>query len=695
MDAVFVTLQLIAMYSLALTAFLFVFFYYAAPASAQDDGAQAPQDSDKQATEVYVWGQQPVSAASEQTLSDKDLQLRPSNTPSDVLRLTPGLIIGQHHGGGKADQILFRGFDSDHGTDFAVFVDGIPVNIPSHAHGQGYADLHWLIPETIQKVEIYKGPYFVQLGDFATSGAMNIVTKQRDKDSSFTAMGGNFNTGRVLGIFSPPEGTLFTPYIAGEVYHSDGPFKNPDDYLRYNLFSKFTLASNAASNLTLLGTFFKTDWNASGEIPATEVRSGRLGRFGSLDPSEGGQSERQNASLIYNYIDGTQSLTAQTWASRYKLRLWSNFTFFLNDQANGDGIEQNDNRWMIGNNINYRRNYTLWDIPSETFVGFQSRYDNARVALYHQKKRHRLSTTSDNDIQQTNLGWFAQQEIRPTDWFRAQLGARLDNFWFNVEQNGTTTNPAISGKGAASIVNPKLNLIFTPFKDNDFAKGTALFYNFGGGYHSNDARVFVQDPKKKIPRYLGGELGFKSRFFDRLDATLSYWYSRLESELVFVGDEATFEPSGPSERQGVESEFRLDILPWLSYDLDLSYTWAKFLNGAFVPLAPRFLAFTGLTARHPWGLEARLQMRYIGNRYGNETGTFVTPSSTILDLILKYVWDRYEFFITFQNLTNAKWRAAEHVFESQVTPTATPRTDAHFTPGDPFNVKAGVTVHLW
>ena len=660
--------------------------------------AQQPEASTTAPVEVYVWGQQPTSAATEQTRWQKDLELRPSNTPSDVLRLTPGLIIGQHHGGGKADQILFRGFDSDHGTDFAVFIDGIPVNMVSHAHGQGYADMHWLIPETIERVEIYKGPYFAHLGDFATSGAMNIITKKKDKDSTLTFTGGSYNTQRYVGIFSPPEGTVLRPYIGGEVYLNDGAFKNPNDYIRYNILTKFDLLQSANSNLNFLGNFFKTSWNASGEIPARSVRSGDIGRFGSFDPSEGGKSERQNLSLIYNYTDANQSFNAQTWGSWYKLQLWSNFSLFLNDPVNGDGIEQDDKRFLAGNNLNYRRNYNLWDLPMETFVGFQSRFDHIRVGLFNQTDRRRRDTVKNNNIEQTNLGWFMQQEIRPTAWLRTQIGARMDNFWYDVEPIGTVAEP-ISGSGSATIVNPKLNFIFTPFDDRNFAKGTDLFLNFGGGFHSNDARVFVQDPKKKLPRYWGGEVGAKSRLFDRLDATLSYWRSYLESELVFVGDEGTFEPSGASRRHGVESEFRYDILPWLSYDLDLSYTWATFINGDRVPLAPRFLAFTGITARHDSGIQARLQMRHIGRRYGIEDGSILTPTSTIFDLFLKYVWKRHEFFVQFQNLANAKYRAAEHVFESrtpgEVAGGLPGRLDSHFTPGDPFTVKSGVTIHLW
>ncbi len=637
--------------------------------------------------EVYVWGQQPTSAATEQTRWSKDLELRPSNTPSDVMRLTPTLMISQHHGGGKADQILFRGFDSDHGTDFQVTVDGIPVNMVSNAHGQGYADLHWLIPETIDRVEIYKGSYFPHLGDFATSGAINIVTKRYAQQSSLTVMGGSYQTARFLGTLSSPEGTFLRPYMAFEYYHNDGPFKNPNEYNRYNFFSKINIISNARSNLEFLATYFSSNWNASGEIPSRAVRDRSLGRFGSVDSSEGGNSERQNLSLIYNFADANQSLRAQTWMSWYRLQLWSNFTFFLNNPVEGDGIEQNDKRFLIGNNVIYRRNYSLGDIPTETLLGFQSRFDHIKVGLFNQEKRHRLSTTNDNLIRQTNLSWFAHQEIRPTNWFRGQLGARLDNFWWNVTQAGPATQP-IAGSASESIASPKMNLIFTPFTDNEVAQRTNLFFNIGGGFHSNDARVVVQDSTRPLARFWGGELGVRTRLVEKMGFSAAYWRSYLSSELVFVGDEGTFEPSGASKRHGIEAEFRYDILPWLTYDLDASYSWARFTNGEAVPLAPRALAFTGLTARHDSGLQAS---------YAIEDRSIKVPQSAIFDLFLKYIWQqRHEFFVAFQNLANTKWRSAEHAVTSRLQGEPPEGVlGANFTPGDPFTATAGVTMRLW
>jgi outer membrane receptor protein involved in Fe transport len=647
--------------------------------------------------EVYVWGKQPVSAATEQTIRAKDFELRPTSTPSDILRLVPGLFISQHQGGGKADQIFLRGFDADHGTDVAIFIDGIPVNMVSHAHGQGFADLHWLIPETVDRVEVYKGPYFVQFGDFATAGAVNIITKRRDKDTTLTILGGSFDTQRYLSVLSPPEGTPLTPYIAFEAYHNDGPFKHPNHLNRFNLLTKFTLLSTASSNLSFLGTFLKSYWHASGQIPAREVRAGRLGRFGSIDPSEGGKTERQNLNLVYNYNDERQSFNAQAWTSWYRLNLFSDFTFFARDPVNGDGIEQTDKRYLGGSYFNYRRNYTLLEIPTETLLGFSSRTDRTRVGLFNQRRRQRLSTTINSIINQTNLAWYAQQEVRPTSWLRTQVGVRLDNFFFDVHDN----RPVVaknSGDDASFIANPKANIILSPFSDNWLARNTDIYLSFGGGYHSNDARdvIMAKPGKTTLPRALGGEIGFRTKLFEQFDMAIDYWRLHLENELVLVGDEGRTESRGKTKRQGAEAELRYTILPWLSADLDISYTWSGFVKtGNAIPLAPRFLAFGGFTARHPSGLEGRIQMRGVGSRYGTEDRSVLVRGYNILDLLLKYKLDRFEFLFAIDNIANKKWRAAQFVFESRLPGEAAPVRDIHFTPGDPLIVRAGVTVHLW
>jgi outer membrane receptor protein involved in Fe transport len=656
--------------------------------------SQETQTPSSEPVEVYVWGQQPVSTATEQTLRQKDFELRPTTTPSDILRLVPGLFISQHQGGGKADQIFLRGFDADHGTDVAVFIDGIPVNFVTHGHGQGYADLHWLIPEIVDHVEVYKGPYFVQFGDFNTAGAVNIVTKRQDKDSTLTAIGGSYNIQRGLAIFSPPEGTPLKPFIAVEAYHELGPFKNPEDFVRYNVFSKFTLLSNANSNLSLTGTFFQSSWNASGEIPLREVKAGRLGWFDAIDPSEGGKTERQNLNLVYNYADAHQSFNAQAWASRYRFDLFSNFTFSENFAFPvGDEIEQTDKRLMGGSYLNYKRNYMLWEIPTETLVGFSSRTDHARVGLFHAIKGRRDTVTSDSLIDQTNLAWYVQQEFRPSSWLRAQIGARLDKFFFDVRRQGGSN---VSGKVEDFIASPKLNVVLSPFADNAVAKRSEIYLNFGSGFHSNDAREVVSDPSKTaLPRALGGEVGFRTKLYDRFDVAIDYWGLNLASELVWAGDDGTTEPKGRTQRHGIEGEFRYQILDWLSADLDISYTFSRFVKtGETVPLAPHFLAYGGITARHPSGIEGRIQMRHVGNRWGDEEGTSVIDRYTIFDLLAKYKWRRYEFLFSINNLANTRWKAAQFFHESQL-PGKPAVNDIHFTPGEPLTVKAGMSVHLW
>ncbi|HEY1372153.1 MAG TPA: TonB-dependent receptor plug domain-containing protein [Candidatus Binatia bacterium] len=713
-------------------AFFFAFALYAAPVGAEDDGAQQQQGSEKssagatsdkqatgatsekpatEATEVYVWGQEPVSTATEQTIRKKDFELRPTSTPSDILRLVPGLFIAQHQGGGKADQIFLRGFDADHGTDVAVFIDGIPVNFVSHGHGQGYADLHWLIPEVVDHVEVYKGPYFVQFGDFNTAGAVNIVTKRRDPDSTLTAIGGSYNIQRGVAIFSPPENTPLKPFIAFEAYHELGPFKNPEDFIRYNIFSKFTLLSTATSNLNFTGTFFKSSWNASGEIPLREVKAGRLGWFDAVDPSEGGRTERQNLNLVYNYTDNDQSFNAQVWASRYRFDLFSNFTFSeTNPFPVSDEIEQTDRRIFGGSYLNYRRHYTLFDIPTETLMGFSSRTDHARVGLFHASKGERIvspvtgfATVSSSLINQTNLAWYVQQELRPRDWLRMQFGLRFDKFFFDVRNVPKAAENKPDGKVQDFIASPKVNVVLSPFTDNTVAKRQEIYLNFGSGFHSNDAREVVTDPSKTaLPRALGGEIGYRTKLYDRFDLALDYWALNLSSELVWAGDDGTTEPKGRTMRHGPEGEFRYQILDWLSADLDISYTFSQFVKtGDAVPLAPHFLAYGGFTARLPFGLEGRIQMRHVGNRWGDEARTSVIDRYTIFDLLAKYKWDRFEFLFSILNLANTRWKAAQFFHDSQIRGNPrfpnelVPVNDIHFTPGEPLTIKAGMTIHLW
>lgn len=671
--------------------------------------AATPQKSDIRLKELTVTDRRPTTAASSETIRARDFELRPHSTTQEILNNLPGLIAGQHAGGGKAMQYFLRGFDNDHGTDIALFIDGVPVNMVSHAHGQGYADLNFLIPETVERVELYKGPYFVQWGDLANSGAVNFITKERATENSLQALGGFFNTMRYAGVLSPQLGPVQT-FLASEVYFSDGPFKNPENYSRYNFFSKFTLTPTPESQLSLWLSAHDGDWDASGQIPLREVHARRLGRFGAIDPSEGGRSDRQNVNLIYTYTSSPQeNLLIQLYGSRYKLRLFSNFTFFQRDAIRGDGINQDDSRVLYGGRIHYTRFWTLGSLPTESLIGVETRNDDADVGLFRQQQRRRFATTTKVAVEERSFSGYLQQEFFLREWVRLQLGVRGDFFLFDVNDRlpaDAVDAIRIRGNTTDGIVNPKASLIFSPFRDpHSFWRETEFFLNFGMGYHSNDARDAVQAGGTPLARSTGGELGVRTNLWERLDLAAALWILDLDSELVFVGDEGTTEASGPTRRWGVDVEARYPIFPWLLADLDLSYSDPRFrVTGHAIPLAPTLLMNGGLTALFTDSFSAALRLRYLDDRPANEDRSLTARGYFLLDLILRYRWKNIEASVQVQNLANVDWRQTQFATNScvrrelEVDPRCPSNEsgegieDINFVPGYPLSLRGGLTV---
>jgi len=660
------------------------------PPTTPSPAEESPPPREEILAPVVVTAPPPVSASSEVFIPGKDFELRPQGRPADVLRLVPGLVISQHQGGGKAEQYFLRGFDADHGTDVALFIDGLPVNFRSHAHGQGYADLHFLIPETVQRLDGFKGPYFVEYGDFATAGAFNFVLRDTVDENYAEAAGGSFGTQRYLTLLSPTRDALKT-LVAIEYYRSDGPFTHPNGYERFNLLAKGKASLSESMDLSVWASFYQADWHGSGEIPARAVRSGLIGRFDAIDPNEGGTTQRTNVNLDWRWRPTeNQTLSAHAYATYYTLTLFNDFTFFLNDQQNGDMINQRDTRFMAGFDALYEHRSKPFDINLTSSAGFQYRIDTPRVVLATAVQRHQLARTQDVSIQEQSYSPFVKFDIVPLSWLRLVTGARGDIFTYDVHSRVNTTEDDLNGKTTQARPNVKANLVLGPWAQTEF------YANFGTGYHSNDARAVVANPNlTALPTARGYEFGVRSKVIPRTEFSLTYWVIDLASELVFVGDEGTTEASGPSHRAGIEFATRVKLLDWLTFSGDVTWSRAEFDTGAAVALAPRLTARADLTARLPWGLSSSLGMRYLGDRYADEDRHQTARGYMIFDWTARYRYKWLEAFVSIENLTNTEYREAQFFFTSRLPgEPATGVPDIHYTPGNPISVMGGLALRF-
>ncbi|TKB74633.1 MAG: TonB-dependent receptor [Nitrospira sp.] len=656
--------------------------------------AHDPDDGIVDVPEVSIVGTRPVAASSQQFIPDKEILLQPQGRPAQILRLIPGFIAVEHSGGaGKADQYFLRGFDADHGTDVAFYTDGMPINLRTHAHGQGYTDLNFIIPETIEGVDVSKGAYLPEYGDFATAGAVNFRTRQVVQEGVAQAAGGQFDTQRYLLMFSPTKERVRTLFAA-EGYYTNGPFENGNRYFRTNLFGKMTTNLTGRDELSLTGTFLKSQWNGSGEIPFRGVTDGTLGRFGAIDPSEGGNTLRSTARLNYHYdtTSGGQFF-ANAYGQYYRLDLFTNFTFFLNDPVNGDGIQQSDRRVIYGGDLGYKQQGEVLGLPTTGTVGFQTRVDDIHVRLGTQTTRMPTGTTTDSNILEASYAPFVKVEVEPTPWVKLVGGLRAETFTFDVRNRCTSCAEQPAGRTSSGIVLPKMNLILGPWAGNEF------FANYGEGYHSNDARSAVSPGSSPLARAKSYEVGVRSKPWgpEGVEVTATLWRVDLKSELLFVGDEGTTEIRGPSRREGVEVAARGQVWGPLQVNGSVTWTKAEFRNGDAIPLAPELIGYGALLLRWPEGLTSQLQATYLGERSLIEDRSVKSPSWITFDLSERYQLPvklsqgRLEAFLFIQNLFNTEWEQAIFSFGSQRRNEAAPVNDIHFVPGNPRMVMGGIS----
>jgi hypothetical protein len=630
------------------------------------------------------------------TLNCIDKSLRPTNSAQDMLRLVPGLFIAQHAGGGKAEQIFLRGFDADHGTDFAVFIDGMPVNMVSHAHGQGYADFHFVIPETVDALKVSKGPYAAKYGDFATSGAGEFFTKNAIEKNEVKLEYGMFDTYRVLGMFNLLGKKHFltkrpeNAYVASEYNFSDSYFENPQHFHRFNLFTKYTGQLTDHTSLSFTASTFSSQWDASGQVPERAIEEGLITRFGSIDNSEGGKTSRTNANLILTTAtEKNSTFRNQFFYSYYQFNLFSDFTFFLNDSLHGDEINQREKgRNIFGYNGTFEKYNTLFGKNLKTVAGTGTRIDIGETALSHTEKQQLLNVISDGMLAEENIFVYLDETMNLSEKFSVNAALRSDNFIFNYKNR---IAEGFSGKKNVSHVSPKLSLYYSA------NPSLQLYLRSGFGFHSNDARSVVSGQSgNSLPRAFGYETGSTFKTGKNILFNIALWGLELENELIYVGDDGNVENSGATRRLGIDLAARWEITSFVFADVDLNYNHGRYISlpkgENFIPLAPSLTSTGGITLKKEKGFSASLRYRYIDSRPANENNTVIAKGYFLLDAVATYHFKNLEFGITAQNLLNAEWNEAQFDTESRLKNETVPVDELHFTPGTPFCLKGSLTI---
>jgi hypothetical protein len=683
---------------------------------AEAERAAHPPKQEADPIEITIQAEKPGGESSSRiVIGKRELELRPRLRPGDILEAVPGLFAVQHSGGGKANQYFLRGFDADHGTDVAFQVDGVPINMVSHGHGQGFTDFHFLIPELVTSLDGYKGPFYASQGDFATAGAVNLHLAETFEESYAQYSIGQYGIMRALVVESPDLGDDWRAVIAGELYKDDGPFLNPEQLKRYNVYLKATHDVGRAGKVQMTLMSYASTWHGSGQIPARAVSGeGEAGtpdpttltppqpcidHFGNVDPTEGGSTQRHLASLSYSTAWRDADFSAMAYAIKYRFSLYSNFTFFAVDPGRGDEVEQDDDRTVVGTDFKVRRHDHYLGGQFTTSLGAQVRVDSIDNALYHDVARERVEDKVNASIVESQIGIYVEEDARVRKWLRFIAGARAQRVDVNVEDHledeKTLGNRSSGYKGATQFL-PKFQGILSPIPQLD------LFASYGRGFHSNDARGVVRAirPATLLTPATGYEAGVRVTPIKNLTLSASGFLLDLDQELVWAGDEGTTETSGPTRRYGAELDARFRIGNWLFADVDGTFTHARYRanagNGNAVALAPTRTFSAGVGVRPTMGdftPSASFRIKSIGARPANEDGSLIAEGFTIVDATAGLRWKQIEAGLDVQNLFDATWREVQFATTTRLAYETAPVTGIHYSPGWPRTVMAHGTFY--
>ena len=632
------------------------------------------------------------TAASATTISGAEVNAQPFARPGEALEVVPGLIVTQHSGEGKANQYFLRGFNLDHGTDLAIKIDGMPVNMPTHGHGQGYADINFMIPELIQSVNVRKGPYYADVGDFGSAGAIAIDYINRLPKNILETTNGTFgyHRGLAAGSTAVGAGTLLAA-VEGVKYN--GPWDVPDNIRKINGVMRYSQGT-ATDGFTLTGMAYSNGWNSTDQVAQRAIDQSIIGRFGTLDPTDGGTSSRFSLSSNWAHSSEYGQTKANAYVIRSSMNLYNNFTYFLDDPVNGDQFSQLDKRTVYGLNASHAFDVRVGGIETQTRVGLQTRGDDIRVGLFKTLQRDTLSTVREDRVREGNVGLWADTTARWTDWLRTTVGIREDYFAGRV----VSDTPENSGNAQASMTSPKAGIVLGPWYKTEF------YGNAGYGLHSNDIRgatitvdpidkVTPQDRVPLLVRSKGAELGIRTKAIDGLTNSVAVFMLDFDSELLFVGDAGTTEASRPSRRVGVEWTNNYKPVPWMTFDLDVAYTQARFTDfdpaGDRIPGAPAWIASGAVTFGHETGWFGALKGRYFGPRPLIEDDSVRSQSSLIFNARAGYKFDNgLRLQLDVLNLFNANTNQIEYYYLSRLPGEPIGGVaDRHVHPAEPLAVR--------
>jgi outer membrane receptor protein involved in Fe transport len=636
-----------------------------------------------------------VDSATEGLVPSEQLETRPVLRTGELLEVVPGLVVTQHSGDGKANQYFLRGFNLDHGTDLATRIDGVPVNMPTHAHGQGYSDINFLIPELLESVAYRKGPYYAEEGDFSAAGSVDLRYRTELPGPIYEVAGGEHGYARAL-LAQSPELAGGSFLYALDYSINDGPWLLPADYRKANAVAGYARGEEA-HRWSLTASAYDGDWTSTDQIPLRAVASGAIDRLGFVDATDGGGSTRTGLTFAWHDARATIAWDALAYAIDYRLDLFSNFTYALDHPDDGDQFEQLDDRRVYGFAGSLARANAIGGLAGTLTAGVQLRYDDIdTVGLYHTRARERLSTLREDAVEQSALGLHVEQSLDLAPRVRAVAGLRWQRDAFDV----ASSLAANSGTADGALVLPKLSFVLGPWSSTEF------FLNAGRGFHSNDGRgtTTVVDPSDAVSPVApadplvpvtGYDIGLRTAAIPKLQLAASWWTMALDSELLFVGDAGGTEATRGSRRHGLEIGAWYRPLDWLILDGDLAWSHAAFRGadpaGDHIPGAVERVASFGLAIEHPGGWTGGLRVRHFGPAPLVEDGSVRSDGTTVVNLRAGYALNDH-LGVTFDvyNLLDSEEDDISYYYESRLPGEAAPVADVHFHPVEPRTWRLGL-----